>query len=172
MRSNAVIAIDPGPENSALVVWDGTSLVNRLYGKNLDILHQLRHLGNGSLCVIERVASYGMPVGVEVFETVYWSGRFAEAYGAENVERIPRLMVKMHLCHDSRAKDANVRRALIDRFGQPGTKARPGILYGVSGDLWAALALAVTWWDTNTPAIPAAAAALKFREAQETPIAP
>ena len=57
-----------------------------------------------------------MPVGAEVFETVYWSGRFAEAYGVEHVERITRVDVKMHLCHTSRAKDGNIRQALIDRL--------------------------------------------------------
>ena len=99
-------------------------------------------------CVIEQVASYGMPVGEEVFETVFWSGRFAEAYGAARVKRMPRLKVKMHLCHDSRAKDGNIRQAVIDRFGGAsaiGKKATPGPLYGVSGDVWAALALALTY---------------------------
>jgi hypothetical protein len=63
-----------------------------------------------------------MPVGAEVFETIYWSGRFAEAYGVEHDARITRIDVKMHLCHSPRAKDGNVRQALIDRFGKPGTK--------------------------------------------------
>jgi hypothetical protein len=35
---------------------------------------------------------------------------------------------------------------------KPGTKKNPGLLYGVSGDVWAALALGVTWWDLNSPA--------------------
>ena len=104
---------------------------------------------NRGACVIEQVTSYGMPVGAEVFETVFWSGRFAERFGADQVQRIPRLKVKLHICLDSHAKDANVRQALIDRFGKPGTKASPGVLYGISGDLWAAVALAVTWWDLN-----------------------
>jgi hypothetical protein len=65
------------------------------------------------------------------------------------VSRIPRLKVKLHLCHDSRAKDANIRAALIDRFGKPGTKKNPGALYGVTRDLWSALAVAITFWDTN-----------------------
>ena len=141
-----VVAIDPGPENSALAVWNGVSVLHKLYATNADILRELERWKN-SACVIERVASYGMPVGEEVFETVHWSGRFAQAFGAEKVHRIPRLKVKLHLCHDSRAKDGNIRQALIDRFGKPGTKASPGVLYGITGDLWAALALAVTWWD-------------------------
>jgi hypothetical protein len=95
-----------------------------------------------------------MAVGCfEVFETVYWSGRFAEAYGAARVDRVPRLKVKLHLCHDSRAKDGNIRQAILDRFGGKdqaiGRKAAPGPLYGIAGDVWAALALAIAWWDTH-----------------------
>ena len=141
----ALLAIDPGPESSALVRWDGSALSLKEYADNSEILALLRaHADRGELLAIEQVASYGMPVGAEVFETVYWSGRFAEAYGAERVQRIPRLQVKLHLCHDSRAKDSNIRKALIDRFGPPGTKKQQRTLYGVTGDLWAALALAVT----------------------------
>lgn len=36
-----------------------------------------------------------------------------------------------------------MRQALIDRFGAPSTKKAPGLLYGVSSHMWAALALAV-----------------------------
>jgi len=59
--------------------------------------------------------------------------------------------VKMHLCNSSRAKDSNIRQALIDRF-EPDLppKCRPkGILKGISKDCWQALALAVYWWDTR-----------------------
>ena len=124
------------------------SVLHHAYAANLEILSELEWWKNGQ-CVIERVASYGMPVGEEIFKTVYWSGRFAQSFGADNVQRVPRLKAKLHLCHDSRAKDANIRQALIDRFGKPGTKKEPSILYGITGDLWAALALAVTWWDLN-----------------------
>jgi hypothetical protein len=60
--------------------------------------------------------------------------------------------VKMHLCGNTRAKDGNIRQALLDRFGPGkaiacGTKKQPGPLYGVSKDVWQALALAVTWSD-------------------------
>jgi hypothetical protein len=148
--SGGVIAIDPGPTESALVVWDGAEVQELHYAPNDEILARLQTLrASDSPCVIEMIASYGMSVGAEVFETCVWSGRFMEAYGAERVHRIPRLKVKLHLCHDSRAKDSNIRAALIDRFGKPGTKRNPGALYGVSGDLWASLAVAVTWWDVN-----------------------
>jgi hypothetical protein len=64
-----------------------------------------------------------------------------------------RATVKAHLCRSAKAKDSNVRQALIDLFGGKenaiGTKKTPGPLYGISGDVWAALAVAVTWYDAN-----------------------
>lgn len=141
-----IVAIDPGPQYSALVAWDGAKVEFAKYGLNEDVLSLLRIMGDsGAPCVIEQIASYGMAVGAEVFETCVWTGRFMEAFGANRVHRITRAHVKMHLCHSMRAKDGNIRQALIDRFG-----------YGISGDLWAALAVAVTWWDQNrtSPAPP------------------
>ena len=157
-----VIAIDPGPEESALLVLVGNTITHAMYDDNdaiVDWLYKERDLcgiGTGRHkfpLVIEKIASFGMPVGAEVFETVYWSGRFAEAYGAKYVSRITRIEVKNHICHSARAKDGNVRQALIDRFGPVGTKKKPGPLYGISGDLWSALAVAVTWADQNKPEV-------------------
>jgi hypothetical protein len=53
------------------------------------------------------------------------------------------------------AKDANIRQALIDRFGGSkeaaiGTIKRQGPLYGVKGHEFAALAVAVTWIETRS----------------------
>jgi len=149
-----VIAIDPGNEYSALVVWNGESIDLMRYAPNqdiIDLLYSWRHGPRIVPLVIEQIASYGMAVGETTFETVFWSGRFAEAYGMDRVGRMKRLEVKIHLCHDSRAKDGNIRQAILDRFGGKekaiGKKATPGPLYGVSGDLWAALAVALTWHD-------------------------
>jgi hypothetical protein len=83
--------------------------------------------------VIEMVASYGMAVGESVFETVFWIGRFYEASIREWIKcaRVYRKDVKMNLCGQTRAKDSNIRQALIDRFAKhdfkngKGTKANP-----------------------------------------------
>ncbi len=91
-----------------------------------------------------------------VFETVYWSGRFAEFVNQTCgmwVDRMPRMDVKMHLCRSPRAKDSNIMQALIDRYALnvrnrgKGTKAAPGFFYGFKSDIWAAFALAVTYYD-------------------------
>jgi hypothetical protein len=59
--------------------------------------------------------------------------------------------VKTNLCGSMKAKDGNVRQALIDRFGGKekaiGKKKTPGPLYGFSADVWQALAVAITFAD-------------------------
>ncbi len=90
--------------------------------------------------------------GAEVFETVRWAGRFEEACHPIPVVSLTRKAVVLHLCHDQRAGDPNIRRVLLDRFGgdgAKGTKAHPGPLYGISGDVWAALAVAVTYAEST-----------------------
>jgi len=52
--------------------------------------------------------------------------------------------VKIYLCGSMKAKDPNIRQALIDRLGDPGTKKNPGPTYGVKSHAWSALAVAVT----------------------------
>ena len=99
-------------------------------------------------CAIEMIASYGMAVGAEVFETCVEIGRLCEIWKkwrAQEPSRLPRLAVKQALCHDSRAKDANIRAALIARFGGPSCIRKGGSLYRVKGDEWAALGVAVAF---------------------------
>jgi hypothetical protein len=108
---------------------------------------------------IEMIASYGMPVGKETFETCVWIGRFiADLPEYVEVRRVYRKDVKSVLCGSMKAKDGNVRQALIDRFPATGTgktpqiglKACQGPLFGVKSHLWAALGVAVAaseLWD-------------------------
>jgi hypothetical protein len=151
-----LLAIDPGTARSAWVNVVGDVLLGFGILPNEQLLTWFRVLdpveGGIDQMVIEKVESYGMAVGADVFETVFWSGRFAEAAEPLPVHRIGRKAVKLHLCGDTRAKDSNIRQALIDRYGGVGgkraaigLKASPGPLYGVSKDVWAALAVAVTW---------------------------
>ena len=77
--------------------------------------------------VIEMIASYGMPVGKEVFETCVWIGKFAEASGMKE-NYIYRKEEKINLCQSMKAKDSNIRQALIDRFGVVGTKKNPRLV--------------------------------------------
>jgi hypothetical protein len=149
-----IAAIDPGPVRSAWLLYAPTGKIgDRGIDNNDTVLTQLCRGAKGTLrhLVVEMVESFGMPVGREVFETVYWLGRFCEAWAysasAEQITRLYRRDVKLHLCQSARAKDSNVRQALLDRFGPPGTKKEPGFTYGIAKDLWSALALAVTFAD-------------------------
>ncbi len=155
-----ILAIDPGPEESQLLEWDGQRVRGNWHLPNADARSVVagfcdnQPFGSCSICV-EMIASYGMPVGREVFQTCIEIGRIVEMCAARNqgCRLMPRLEAKLHLCHSARAKDANIRQALIDRFGGKdaaiGRKASPGPLYGVSSHAWAALALAITFAETQ-----------------------
>lgn len=155
------LAIDPGPTESAYVVIDGYRMPSD-FGKVdnhelFGVLDQVRQWGP-TLAGIEMVSSYGMPVGVDVFETCVWTGRFyqyIEEHTFMTTDLIKRQEVKLHHCHDSRAKDGNIIQALVDRFtpGETnrgkGTKANPGWFHGFAGDIWQAYALAVYMADRD-----------------------
>lgn len=153
-----ILAIDPGTTRSAWCVVSGPNLLSFGIVPNEYLLDKLRarspegafwEVSSATEVVIEKVESFGMAVGAEVFETVYWAGRFAEAASPLPVARIGRKAVKLHLCGSSRAKDPNIRAALIDRFGGPAAIKRGGQLHGVAKDVWAALAVGVTWLDLH-----------------------
>jgi len=157
-----MIGIDPGPERSAMLIYEpGKQRITALrIDANDAIRYWLGEMMPPDTCAIEMVASYGMPVGRDVFETAFWVGRFYDTAlrAGLTAERVYRTDVKMHLCRSMRAKDSNIRAALIDRFPKSGkdgkkrpsargTLSHPGPLFGIHDDLWAALAVAVTYTD-------------------------
>lgn len=147
-----VLAIDPGPTKSAWIILSSGQITLKGITNNHELVQNMTYgtwppLSYLNYCAIEMIASYGMPVGAEVFETCVWIGRFTEALYQKGitVEYVYRKQVKMHLCNSMKAKDGNIRQALIDKLGNCGTKKQPGPLYGVSKDIWSALAVAVTF---------------------------
>lgn len=161
-----IIGIDPGPTESAYCFLHYAANPMKVMAtskvRNPELLSMLRAYDNWDYNIkirdphiaIEMVASYGMPVGKEVFETCLWIGRFVEAWEqveANDYELIYRKTICAELCGSAKAKDANIRQAIIDLFPatgggkvpQIGTKANPGPLYGVSGDCWSAIAVAI-----------------------------
>lgn len=135
-----ILALDPGTTETAAVLWRDGRIVDAQIRPNTDLLNMLP-LCACDVAAIEMVACYGMAVGKEVFETCVWIGRFYE-----RCLTTPRLIfrrdVKMHHCQSARAKDANIRQALIDKYGPPGTKKSPGATYGLKSHLWQAFAIA------------------------------
>lgn len=145
-----ILAIDPGTTESAYVIWDGSKILDKAKQENSEVLSMLYAEKELYHMVIEQVRCYGMAIGQTTLDTVFWTGRFYQAWPGYKL-LMPRMDVKMHLCHNSRAKDSNIRQALIDRF-EPDLKPRQrpkGILKGLAGDMWAAFSLSVVWWDKN-----------------------
>jgi hypothetical protein len=162
-----ILAIDPGPEQSAWLLYDQTRVVASGIEPNLPVLVRFQQrawhddeitnlLVPIDAVVFEQIENFGMAVGRETFETVFWTGRFlrmGDAVRRRPWTRLPRRTVKLHVCHSARATDANVRMALLDRWGGKdaaiGTRKAPGPLYGLKSHLWAALALAITYHDAH-----------------------
>jgi hypothetical protein len=147
-----ILAIDPGTTESGYCIYDGQIVLESGVLPNQDVISMIRIDDCDRLC-IEMIASYGMAVGREVFETCVWIGRFQQAWREPDaVELVYRRDVKLHLCGSPKAKDANIRQALLDLFPrtgggktpQIGTKSQPGPLYGVSSHAWPALGVAIT----------------------------
>lgn len=160
-----ILAIDPGSTHSGWVLIDSDRRPLS-FGKteNVELLSmiQLDRNFTADEVAIEMIASYGMAVGAEVFETCVWIGRFKQVamdqIGA--VDLIKRQPIKIHHCKSPKANDSNIRQALVDRFapGQKnhgkGTKAEPGWFHGFHSDIWAAYALAVYAADIEEGVIP------------------
>lgn len=151
-----LVAIDPGTIESAVVVWDGKSITHADILPNPQLLQNYCRSAGYSFSdlAIEMVASMGMPVGREVFETVLWIGRFVEAWNIRRVNEarlIYRHEIKMHHCGNMHAKDANVAQALRDKYGEKGTKKAPGVTYALKSHLWQAFALATYVTETTQP---------------------
>lgn len=139
-----LLAIDPGTTKSAWCTYDTSKNPPSISAgilPNREMKNLVSLMGDQTL-IVEMIASYGLPVGAEVFETCVWIGRFIEAHGGLH-RRVFRKEVKMHLCGSLRAKDSAIRQRLIDLLGKPGTKKNPGRTYGLATDMWAALSVAV-----------------------------
>ena len=159
-----LLAIDPGSTESGWVVIDTDTLEPLEFGRTdnealrAGIFSSSVTVPDFDAAFVEMVASYGMAVGKDVFQTCVWIGMFSTTI-ERRCGKLPTLVyrqpVKLHHCHSAKAKDSNIRQALVDRFapGQPnygkGTKAQPGWFYGFSADVWQAYALAVYAADTQ-----------------------
>lgn len=150
-----IFAIDPGCAQSAYCMMDRDA-VPLHFDKvpNEDLISILRNYAKSlTAVVIERVASYGMPVGREVFETCEWIGRYTQVATDLKlpVEYVFRQEEKLAICHSPKATDATIRKALIDRFARhdlktgKGNSHSPDFFYGFKADIWTAFATGISW---------------------------
>ena len=152
-----LLSIDPGNVYTAFcLIREDYSIADKGKVENADMLQIIRDASTViDHAAVEMIASYGMPVGAEVFETCIMIGRIEQLLDELGIEhsRVFRADEKLCICHDSRAKDSNIRAALIDRFARhdkkrgTGTKGNPDWFYGVSKDIWAAYAVGVVYLD-------------------------
>lgn len=166
-----ILAIDPGSERSAWLVFEDGRPVQPCFGilPNDELLDWLRDgaptgtnladLRTPSAVAIETIEPrYGLQMGWTTLDTARWIGRFEEAAQPLPVALLRRSEILRHLGVVTSPRkgekrvsaDSGVRQALTDRFGKAaaiGLKASPGPLYGISKDVWSALAVAVVWAD-------------------------
>ena len=138
-----ILAIDPGTTESGWCLFEEGKVLDSGVNVNEVMLEQIKSSLNYDLLAIEMIASYGMPVGKEVFETCLWIGRYIERSRTKH-KLIYRLDIKLNLCGTSKAKDPNIRQAIIDKLGPVGTVKNKGPLYGVKSHAWAAIGVALT----------------------------
>lgn len=156
-----IFGVDPGTVESGFVLFDSDNMqvVESGVVDNEELLKVDAWVNSDILC-IEMVASYGMPVGQTTFDTVLWIGRFVQMAVSKDKEYTllyKKKDINPTLCFSNKAKDANIRQAVLDIFPstgggsvpQKGTKSNPGPLYGVSSHAFSALAVALTYCIQN-----------------------
>lgn len=156
-----IISIDPGQFNSAYSIYDHKTRTINSCGilSNKKTLNLLKSNSNCDLLVVENIRSYGNVIGNTTLDTCVWIGRFVQVWKGE-YKLLPRKTIAFKMCHTITASDTNIRQAVISRFaefnGLPdnkrsmiGNKKKPGMLYGVTKDMWAALAVALVYHDID-----------------------
>ena len=157
--NTTILAIDPGNTHSgyAVICMPDFKLLD--FGK-VENNKLLEIIGLNSVYVdaaaVEMVASYGMAVGRDVFETCVWIGRFWQTLinnDYAKIQAIYRKDEKLTLCGSLKAKDSNIRQELINLYAKhdfksgKGVKKNPDTFYGVAKDVWQAIAVGVTYYE-------------------------
>jgi hypothetical protein len=164
-----ILGIDPGDVQSAYALLEHKTM--KVITKGIESNHEmlLGFMGDPEtffneqydVILIEYPAPRGQPMFTQLVDTIYWIGRFDQACQM-SMKRIDRKDVKMTLCGTTRAGDPNISAAIKSIFSehhheyvknnkgrQPiiGTAGAEGPLYGVKKDIWAALAVCMTYAD-------------------------
>lgn len=145
-----ILSIDVGTTETGYCLMDKDTYKPIKFGKinNEELLKIVKEEKYDEL-VYEEFQSYGMPIGVSTITSITWNGRYIQSAldRGKKVNFVYRKDEKMNLCHSMKAKDSNIRQALIDRFGEVGVKKSPGFFYGFKKDIWAAFAVGCTYLD-------------------------
>jgi hypothetical protein len=151
-----ILAIDPGNIESGYAIIEMPDFKLLEFGKvkNEELLSMLTLIPYKiDTVAIEMVQCLGMAVGKDVFDTCVWIGRFVQALANDGVDFVYRKEEKICLCGSLKAKDVNIKQALINRYAKhdfkngKGVKKNPDTFYGVSKDVWQAIAVGVTYYE-------------------------
>lgn len=162
VRMKAVVGIDPANVETAAVIceWDSMHVWWKAKERNkvllsllVDRILELQEHGHDVEIVIEGLQSYGSRVGRSTFETGYWIGYLQCTFDRYRFDHdlIFRSEERKFICNSPRANDAQIRRALVDRFAPyeanfgKGNKKNPGFFYGFKQDIWQAFAIAYAY---------------------------
>jgi transposase len=144
-----IIAIDPGPRASGVVVYDKGMVALATKAATLDQVRDcIEDWGPGATVVCERTQAG--PPSTQVVLTTEVVGRIQEMCHHYDVDLhlyYRRQVLQALCCARTGNKDSLVRMACIEMHGGDkataiGKKYKPGPLYGVSSHAWQALGLA------------------------------
>lgn len=155
-----IMGIDAGSTESGWVLMDESDYTIKAFGKEpndkvASMIEVAASVSPLKFVALENVSGYGQRVGRETFDTCIWIGRFAgttllcDSYPLFMTRRC----VKGRICGNQNKKDKDVRAALVARFAKhdmvngKGTKKNMDVFYGVSNDVWSAIAVAVAMID-------------------------
>ena len=119
-KSESLAAVDPGPVKSGYVLMDGSTPVQWGHEVNSVLGARVRSWVDsvpGFIVAVEYMRPRGMPTSADEMDTMYELGRLTADVPVAQIAKVSRHEVKMALCGNTHAKDANIRAALIDRFG-------------------------------------------------------
>jgi len=147
-----ILGVDPGPEQSAGVVWDGCFVVAHVQKPNNEFREHLLNLESlwpkKFVVAIEDVAFYGKVLNRSTFDTLKFIGRIQEIF-PDNHHLVYFPDIAYHFCNSRRGVNTpQINSVLRSRYGEKGTKKNPGILYGIKEHEWSALAVAIYYSDT------------------------
>jgi len=150
--NSKILGIDPGPSQSAYVVWDTKTqqIVEHDQSDNITFRNEIIWVRDDIepyICVIEGMAFYGKVMNGESFDTLMFIGRLREIF-ADNHELVYFPDIAYHFCNSRRGiKTSHINAVLTNRFGGKGTRKQQGRLWGVKEHIWSALAVAVFYQD-------------------------
>ena len=144
-----LLAIDPGPVQSGVAWWNGIEARGEILPNHSALALIWDIAQPADIVAFEQFVPMGQRVDDNSIKTCEFTGVLKHTLRQFGHSLLPisRREVKQHVLGRVTGTDADVRAALIARFGPPGTKSAPGTLHGITGHMMAAFAVAVTAYD-------------------------